>query len=327
MKYYDSDYFNKWSDLAIQYLSNNYDLCYLKAMHGKNSTEGADTIIVGSSHSMNGINEQGLKAAGKAIQFSISSQDLYFDFLHIKKAFSEGKCIPKRCLINIGYYTMYQDVSKAEFMKQFIPHVYMNLFGDEGKHNYLDAISVNPISKIEYDEAMFPLHMVKQWCEFWSNSVILENGTYYNSILKRQTNDLPCVSKVNLNQLSSEEKMDIAKDRTENGHNKHVKYENTHRENISIVKDMVEFLNDHGVTPLFFITPYTRYYNEYIFKGYKEDIFRILDSLEFPVELFDMNDYQDNFSDEDFLDSDHLNDIGAQKATEMLNSYLELLEH
>ncbi|WP_026517152.1 hypothetical protein [Butyrivibrio sp. MC2021] len=325
MRYYDNEYFNKWSDLALQYLSNNYDLCYLRAMHEKNRTEGADTIIVGSSHAMNGINELDLKAAGKTIQFSISSQDLFFDFMHIKKAFTEGKYMPKRCLINLGYYMMYQDLSKAEQVKKLIPRVYLNLFGENGRHNYFDATIVDPLSVIKYDEDMFPPPMVKYWCEFWSSRAIWENGTYYSNIITRKNNNIFGIKKIDWNNLSVTEKTSIAIDRTENGHNKHVKHEETHKENIAIVRDMVEFLHDHGVIPLFFITPYTRYYNEYIYKGYKEDIFKTLDSLDLPVELFDMNDYQDVFFDEDFLDSDHLNDAGAQKATEMLNSYLELL--
>ena len=78
MNYYSSDYFNKLWNITLDYTAKNYDLSYLTAMHEKISTEGANTIIVGSSHAMNGVIESLMPGGNKNnIGFSISSQDLY----------------------------------------------------------------------------------------------------------------------------------------------------------------------------------------------------------------------------------------------------------
>ncbi|MDC7293587.1 hypothetical protein NXH67_08670 [Butyrivibrio sp. DSM 10294] len=323
MSFSDREYFRNFEKISWSYLSKNYDYYYLKAMHEKNRLDGADTIIVGSSHALFGINEHDLTYAGKTIQFSIASQDLYYDFLHIKKAFSDGKKQIKNCFINFGYYMLYQDVSRAELVKYLVPNVYMNLFGEEGKHNYVDAVARDPLSVVEYNKDLYPPDIIRSWCEFWSNRTVMEEGTFFNNINSRANHNMLGVRKVIWNTLSEEEKYDVAKDRTLNGHNKHVKYEESHIENIKIIQEMVSFLYTNGVKPLFFITPYTKYYNQYIYSGYKPDIYKVLDELDYPVEFFDMNDFQDEFTDEDFLDSDHLNDIGAKKATVLLDSYLE----
>lgn len=97
-KFLTDNYFNKLEQIAIQYVHNNYNYCYLKAMHEKNREIGTSTIVVGSSHAMNGVVEE-LFPNEDVINFSISSQDLYCDFLHIKKAIREGKKQIRRCKI------------------------------------------------------------------------------------------------------------------------------------------------------------------------------------------------------------------------------------
>ena len=55
-----------------------------------------------------------------------------------------------------------------------------------------------------------------------------------------------------------------------------------------------------------------------------EDIYQLPDNLDLPVEFLDMNEL-DCFTDSDFLDTDHLNDIGAEKASKVLNDFWEQL--
>ena len=64
-------------------------------MHEKNRITGADTIIVGSSHAMNGIIEEKLT---NTWFFCISSQDILYDLAQIKEVLS-GK----------GYYKEMSD--------------------------------------------------------------------------------------------------------------------------------------------------------------------------------------------------------------------------
>ena len=45
--------------------------------------------------------------------------------------------------------------------------------------------------------------------------------------------------------------------------------------------------------------------------------------MPYPVEYLDMNDLKDTFTDEDFIDTDHLNIKGAEKATKLLRTFLQ----
>lgn len=71
------------------------------------------------------------------------------------------------------------------------------------------------------------------------------------------------------------------------------------------------------------VFPFTKWYNQYINPQYKEDIYQLLDNLDLPVEFLDMNEL-DYFTDSDFLDTDHLNDIGAEKASKVLNDFVRV---
>ena len=126
--------------------------------------------------------------------------------------------------------------------------------------------------------------------------------------------------------MSDEEKDDYAINRTLNGHNKHIKHEFTRKENGEYLSEIVDILTQNDIKVYFFITPYTRNYLKYIDSRYKPDILNALNNLKDPVEFLDMNDYSDIFSDEDFIDSDHLNKQGAIKATALLNEYIALAE-
>lgn len=327
MGYGESGYFETIQRICLNYLSKNYDLCYLTAMHHKNHDLGADTIIVGSSHSMNGIIESELISAGDVIQFSISSQDLYYDFEHIKKAVQEQKKPITRCLINLGYYMLYQDLSLSKLVRVIIPSVYLNLFGEYKCHNWPEAKMEDPFSSIDYDKDMYPERLIRGLCEFWSDKVILEQSSYYGDLLARENNNMLGVKKVQWESLSEEDRRTYAENRVLNGHNKHIEHVHTREENGVLLSDMVKFLADNDIKTYFFITPYTDEYMRFIDSRYKEDIVNALSDLPYPVEFFDMNDLSQEFDDGDFIDSDHLNLRGAHKATALLNAFISMVEN
>lgn len=326
MSFVEIGYFEEIKNICSRYLNGNYDLCYLRAMHEKMRTHGADTIIVGSSHAMNGIIESELIAAGDVIQFSISSQDLYYDFLHIRKAVEESPKPIKRCLINLGYYMLYQDISLSTIVRPVVERVYLNLFGREYAHNLKDASIFNPNTYIKYDKYVYPESALEEMTRFWSENALMEQSSYYGQLLKREDANVLGLKKVNWAMLDEKGKIEYATNRTKNGHNKHINHTESRKENEQILHDMIKFLNENDIKTYFFITPYTRYYNDLICPEYMPDILTALDQLEWPVEFLDMNDYAEEFDDSDFLDSDHLNLRGAHKATALLNGFIELVE-
>lgn len=312
--------------ICLNYLYGNYDLCYLSAMHHKNRDFGADTIIVGSSHAMNGIIENELTSAGEVIQYCISSQDLYYDFEHIKRAVLEMKKPIQRCLINLGYYMFYQDLSLSKMVREIISTVYLNLFGETKYHNWPEAEKKDPFSNISFDEEMYQREWIQNVCEVWSEQAVLEQSSYYGNLLTRENNNMLGVKKVQWGALSDADRRIYADNRVINGHNKHIMHIKTREENDEILYEMVKYLSDNNIKTYFFITPYTYEYMSRIDPRYKEDIFKTLSDLPYQVEFFDMNDVSQEFDDYDFIDSDHLNLQGAHKATALLNSFISLAE-
>ncbi len=325
MKFSELSYFDGLKNICVEYLYKNYDYCYLSAMHEKNRVHGADTIIVGSSHAMNGIIERELYNAGDVISYCISSQDLFYDYEHVKKALIEGKRPIKRCIINLGYYTLHNDISKSELVRSIIPKTYLNLFGTKCMHHF-QCEKMDLFEGVISDHYYYPLDGVAQFVSFWATNVMLEQSSFYGDLLRREDNNMLGVQKVDWKTLSEEERMTYARNRTENGHNKHIKYTDSRLENEGILREMVSFLCENGIKIYFLITPYTKAYMQCIEPRYQPDIFQLLDRLPYPVEFLDMNSYVDIFSDADFVDSDHLNLQGAHKATAVLNSYIKMAE-
>lgn len=320
MKYFSVDYFEGLKNIVLQFMMNNYDYCYLDAMHEKNRVAGTSTIITGSSHAMNGIIESRIN--GGCINFSISSQDLYFDFQHIVKAVEEGKQKIKSCIINIGYYMLYHDLSLSKVMRYLIPKVYEPLFKET--HHYIIEKPYDMLADMTFDRDMYTDELVCKLCTEWSRGFFLEEPTYYGSLRTRENNNILGLKKIIWSELQKEEKQKIAIDRT-GDHNRLRKHEDTRIENGILIQKMVEYLWNNGITPIFVIFPFTQYYNDYIDHNYRIDIFNLLDGLSYPVEFLDMNDYPEIFDDSDFLDTDHLNSKGAAKASDFLNEFLLLI--
>ena len=91
------------SHLIGQYVSCNYDYLWLKSRLEKcrNAPPGS-TLITGSSHALNAVREGAWRYA---VNCSMHSQDLYYDFLCARQAvLSAAEPVFKRCFIVMGYY-------------------------------------------------------------------------------------------------------------------------------------------------------------------------------------------------------------------------------
>lgn len=320
MKYFSAEFWRKIEETVLEYTLVNYDYCYLDAMHYKNKMrDDIETIIVGSSHAMNGIVEQEISEKDNVINFSISSQDLYFDFLNIKKAFAMGGRSIKKCIINIGYYMLYQDLSLSKNMVHLMPQVYYPLFGDT--HHYVMEREYDFWQYISHDKGMLSPMTMSMFCSEWAKGFFLEEPSYYGSLKTREQNNILGLKKIQWASVQEKSKEDYTIDRT-NKHNQLRKHLNSFEENKQIIEEMVSYLWERNVTPIFVIMPFTKYYNTYIDERYKEEIWGVLEALELPVEFLDMNDYPELFDDSDFLDSDHLNLKGAVKASRVLRDFL-----
>lgn len=316
--YFLDGYFCDLIKIALIYCGMNYDYCYLSAMHERNKLIGTDTIITGSSHAMNGIVED--EFTSRPINFSISSQYIYYDFLHIKRAVTEGAIPIKTCIINLGYYMLYQDVSLSKNIGRYmIPAVYYPLFGDG--HNYNGSVEYDAFAKVEYDKTLFSKELVRAFCTEWIQRCTVEEGTYYGIFKTREKNSQLSIQKNIWSQCNEGMKEQLAIIRTDD-HNDIYRHKESRVENEKIIGEMVHFLAEYIIRTIFAVFPFTRWYNQYINPVYKEDIFNCLDALEIPVEFYDLNEL-DCFTDEDFIDTDHLNIQRAVKGSRILDCLIQ----
>lgn len=107
-------------------------------------------------------------------------------------------------------------------------------------------------------------------------------------------------------------------------HNRLYTHKESRTENGRLIEDIAEYLSNRNIRTVFVVFPFTKWYNQLINPQYKEDIYQLLDKLDVPIEFLDMNEL-DCFTDNDFLDTDHLNDLGAEKASKVLDDFLEML--
>ena len=304
-------------------VKNNYEFNYLHAMHLKNYLYGCTNMIIGSSMAMNGIDVDKLDGGNADnISFSISRQDLFYDFMNAKKAVEESARPIKNCVIAAGYDLLYRDLSTDKSQNSTVPSVYYRLFGDEALHHYDGNTEYLPLAGIdyyygEYSEAKDFLSASMRW----SDDFFISQPTYYNDMMTRTEvalkSGIDKEWKVLYPQESGQKAFDschsLAKllDDTKN-----------RDENIAILTEMTKYLYDNGIRIVYLIMPYARKCIRYIDPEFKLKTENVLEKLPYPVEYLDMNDMKGIFTDEDFIDAWNLNELGAEKATKVLREFL-----
>ena len=294
-------------DLFMRFLRKNYNYYWLKSRLeiGRRILDGANaTLITGSSHALNGIEE---KAWTNALNCSMHSQDLYYDFMCAKEVV-RGTARFQRCFILFGYYIAYQDLSLSKGMRDYmVSPVYYPIFGDA--HNWETPAAQDRWRDFEGISA----GTRSEW-ETQSLKTASEEPTYYSRFRKRKPFfDFQGCSWCD---LAEEEQEKYAKQRPE-GHNSVLKYENSFYENRQILKDYVHFLYLNRVMPIVVIPPFSSAYNRHIDKRLKEAVREMLQSPKEELHWIDFNE-KTVFDNGDFVDMDHLNERGAKKMSGLL---------
>lgn len=296
------------SQIATLYLSNNYDYLFLSTMLEKcaHTPEGS-TLITGSSHALNGIQES---AWIRAINCSMHSQDIYYDFLCAKRAISSaGDGHFKRCFIIMGYYIAYQDLSRSKVSREtVISNVYYPIFQDA--HNW-----ESPAHKDLWAGIGDIPNPVKSVCEQMATQKLLKYSTYYSEICSRgQLFDLQGRTWA---QATDMERLNMGKVRA-NDHNSVFQHKASFDENKTILRRFVQYLYRHNVQPIVVITPFTNEYNQFILPEMKAGVLKLIDAVSEDVHYVDFNQVPELFDATDFMDTDHLSASGAEKVSQLL---------
>lgn len=296
----------KNKELKIKFTQYNYNYVWLKAMLAKDQIyrKNNPTLITGSSHALNGIKSE---LWDNVINCSMHSQDIYYDFMCAKEVIKEKDRFSK-CFIVLGYYIAYQDLSLSKVSREsMIRSVYYPVFGDS--HNWKEPLNFDlwsGIPDVSEDDRIA--------CEKAVIAAMAESPSYYSELNPRKP--LFDLKGRTWSQISESERDLFGKCRTDD-HNRICTHKASFDENKEIMKDFVHFLHMNGTMPIVVVTPFTSAYNRYISRESKESLLELLNSVPEEVHYVDLNDC-DYFDNSDFMDTDHLNEKGAEKVSRML---------
>lgn len=297
------------SQLATQFFFRNYDYVWLHTMleqAGNTKTQGS-TLITGSSYALNGIKES---CWNNAFNCSMHSQDIYYDFQCARRVLDTAeKGSFTRCFIVMGYYIAYQDLSRSKVSREtMIANIYYPIFRDA--HNWK-----SPSHRNLWDGLGDIPEPIKKLCEQAVSQKLLEYGTYYSEI--RPRGNLFNLEGRTWAQVSRPERMAMGQARAED-HNKIFQHKESLEENKLILRDYVRYLYGHGVQPIVVITPFTQEYNYFVLPEMKTGVMELLDAVPEDIHYVDFNQAQELFEPEDFMDTDHLSEKGAEKVSSIL---------
>ncbi len=119
-------------------------------------------------------------------------------------------------------------------------------------------------------------------------------------------------------ELSLEERDSFGKKRADS-HNYLETHTESYVENLALMKDIVAYLAEWGIKMHVVVTPYSQEYLAYVSGTMKEAFFRMMEEAGVPS-VIDFNDpgYSKNFEADDFQDTDHLNEHGAEKLSKII---------
>lgn len=262
------------------------------------------TLITGSSHALYGFDE---RMWDNAVNVSMHSQDIYYDYLCAKNIIANSRHQITKCFIVLGYYIAYQDLSRSNIMREkMITKIYYPIFHDA--HNWGQPYSIDRWKEIgNYTE------QVKEICENMA-TIALYDSAYFSDVRKRST--LFDFKKRSWEELDEEERCIFGKERAEM-HNKVMKHNESLCENTQIMRKYIEYLYNENIRPIVVVTPFTKEYNNFVNPEMKNSLLNMLNELPQEIDFVDFNE-SDLFDKTDFMDTDHLNEKGAKKVSEIL---------
>ena len=296
-----------------------------------------NTIIVGSSYAKYGIDPTYMHTP--AINFGLTSQDIYYSFSIARKIIKSNKNI-KNVVFPTGYYIFHSDLSRAtsSSAKEVVAATYIRALGDA--HHAINL----PKIKMHLPEHLCFLDPEKTFAylcheEFQRREgksahlmrTFLEPAQKTQNIPWKELYNFPRTEdeRVQLyssqkqyfwEQLSADARMLLGYQRARE-HNKLYAYTETEAENKKLFDKFVTFCNKNGVNLYVLLMPQTDEYIRWLNPAFRSHYFQILDSIKgsfyfinyLNTTLFKLND---------FADADHLNEQGAEKVSKILNDIL-----
>lgn len=292
------NYYEYWNNVLLQCSKDIDSKVGFEILRGNiekvKNINDYDGFITGLSYAFYGIDTKFLTR--KFINFSLSGQDIFYDYSIAKHILSLKDNNYKYTIIALSYYSFHYDLSKSVNLDR-CENIYKPILNE--LHNFEKSFAnENEIEKLlNYG---------------WASDII---KSYTNMDVYEQWKNTKFI------QYDIERRKQLGKERAKKDSKKN--YPQTVEENKKVLKDYLNLLYKYDIMPIIVILPVTRWYRDEFSTIIKEEFYDIIFELK-KKNKFNFLDYFSHkfFSDEDFFDESHLNKNGAKKLTILLNKYI-----
>lgn len=292
---------------TYKFLKENYDYLYLLNQFRR---KAKDIIITGSSHGLLGVDMH--EMPDSTVNLSMHSQDIYYAMLSVKK-FLESHNKLSYCILTVGYYIPFQDLSRAGSRAfEMIEKCFYPIYGDL---HHLKNIKEEPL---DFLWGNMPVQSIE------SQEYILEKALRMMSKRTSYICDLYCREPYfkfdkQWRNLSEDDRMYFGKIRAKQ-HNKHLEYHASYYENENILMEMRSLINQNDGKFVILIPPFSEEYRLYLDKEMVSKATKCF--RKYADYYIDYNEENVYFDEGDFVDTDHLNGRGAYKLSHLIKESL-----
>ncbi len=295
--------------LAINMYAPESDL-YVQHENFRKKINIVETVILGSSYAAGGVNPKYIN--GTSYNLAYSAQDIYYDYMILTKYINDMPRL-KHVILEVSYFSLYYDESDNT------PYLLKDYFSTLGivprriTSAFFKNISIFFIHQAEFlkdlighkERETFVFVDGDTMDEVTANNALLNNGCR----LWRGT--------MNRSAMEADGK---SKALSHSGFRRN----NRQTENLLIMQKILTLLRHKNINAIIITTPYTDFYSKSFNKLYVRQFFNTMEKMcaKNPhCRYIDFSNSGD-FSNDDFLNSDHLNYKGAEKLSGKINALL-----
>lgn len=286
-----------YCEIKLSKLPNSYNT---RRKNLEKNVDSINVLIFGTSHTMAGVNPSYLSVRG--YNLANNAQSLYYDKELLLKYIDRLPRL-KIIFISISIFSLWYEVYA---------------FNDNWRDNFYSKFwDIKP-----NNSKIFDLNRLSYICIYGPD--VAQNGfrKNFNISVEKYTDENGWFNKKTDSAFSPTDSMGIER---VNFH-KSMMHEDLFIKNIEYLESMLTEITNRGMNPVFITIPvHSKYYNNAdpkILKKINGEISKLC--LKYNCRYFDY--FEDNrFHDDDFADIDHLNSMGAERFTKLLDS--EIIAH
>lgn len=296
-------YFAWEPENASRAFSRDIDYYWLKYSMERGEREGAKILLTGHSLARFGINETGIPGL---INLAFLSQDYYYSSLIIHSALERIPSL-ETVILGVSHISPFMDLSRSRNPNELarITRGYGRYFGDV--HHMDSSMAAAELDRVIWDDRVMSELYETRKADY-----------FYGERSRRSLSDFDWPA------MSEEARFEAARQRTD-FHNRLLKHGETYEENSVLLSGIEQMCRDRHVAFRMVVFPSNRYYRHFLDprlgEAFEEQRRRCLSKDAAVLNLVEDDRFD---SIRDFVDPDHLNDLGADKMTRILRQWLEV---